>query len=136
MAILRKKHRILIIDDDELIGSMVQQMLHRMGYVCVTCKSPLQAWTLFSHVPERFDAIMVDEIMPEIRGTQLASRLLEVRGDIPIILMTGHGDRITLDQLRDSGIRATLIKPIIKEWLQSTLARVLPKQPGSRTEPI
>ena len=136
MTLRRTKYRILIVDDDEIVASMIQHMVRRMGYLSVVCKSPLRALTLFSRVPHRFDVIMVDEIMPEIRGTQLASRFLDIRCDVPIILMTGHGDKITLGQLQKSGIRATLIKPVIKEWLQNTLSRLLPGLPGRRMLPI
>jgi AmiR/NasT family two-component response regulator len=35
--------------------------------------------------------------------------------------MTGHGDMISLEQVRESGVRATLIKPVLKERLQAVL---------------
>jgi two-component system, cell cycle sensor histidine kinase and response regulator CckA len=119
------KYRILVVDDDELVSVMVGQMLRRMGYSSVVCNEPMTALTLFSRVPERFDAVIVDEIMPDLRGTQLSMRLLGIKDDIPIILMTGRGDMITMEQIRESGVRATLIKPVIKEWLQDTLTKLL-----------
>jgi DNA-binding NtrC family response regulator len=125
MVTKRTRYRILVIDDDKLISVMVGQMLHRMGYSSVVCNRPTVALTLFSRVPERFDAVIVDEIMPDLRGTQLAMQFLRIKEDIPIILMTGRGDTITMEQLQRSGVRATLIKPVIKEWLQDVLSRLL-----------
>jgi len=115
----------LVIDDDKLISVMVGQMLRRMGYSSVVCTRPTAALTLFSRVPQRFDAVIVDEIMPDLRGTQLAIQFLRIKNDIPIILMTGRGDMISMEQIRESGVRATLIKPVIKEWLQDILTRLL-----------
>jgi two-component system, cell cycle sensor histidine kinase and response regulator CckA len=120
----RTKYRILVIDDDKAVASMVGQMLRRMGYYSIVCNRPLDALALFSRVSERFDAVIVDEMMPDIRGTQLAAQLLRVRDDISIILMTGRGDMITLGQVRESGVRATLIKPVLRERLRIVLGRL------------
>ena len=63
--------------------------------------------------------------MPGLRGIQLAGQLLRIKDGIPIILMTGHGGMISLDEIRKSGVRTTLIKPVLKEWLQIALAELL-----------
>ena len=125
MSIKRAKYRILVIDDDKIVSIMVGQMIRRMGYSSVVCNNPMDALTLFSRVPERFDAIITDEIMPNLRGTELAPQFLRIRGDMPIILMTGRGDMLSMEQIRESGVRSTLIKPVIKEWLEDVLSRLL-----------
>lgn len=119
------RHRILVVDDDEAVASMIGEMVRRMGCYSVTCNRPLDALALFSRVPERFDAVIVDEIMPGLRGTQLASQILRVKDDVPVILMTGQGHMITLGEVRESGVRATLIKPVLKERLQLVLDGLL-----------
>jgi len=125
MTIKRTRARILIIDDDELLSIMVGQMIRRMGYSSVACTKPTDALRLFTRVPERFDAVIMDEIMPDLRGTQLAAQFIRIKPDIPIILMTGRGDTLTMEQLQRSGVRSTLIKPVIKEWLQDALTSLL-----------
>ena len=115
----------MIIDDDELLSIMVGQMIRRMGYSSVACTKPTDALRLFTRVPERFDAVIMDEIMPDLRGTQLAAQFIRIKPDIPIILMTGRGDTLTMEQLQRSGVRSTLIKPVIKEWLQDALTSLL-----------
>jgi DNA-binding NtrC family response regulator len=125
MSIKRTRYRILIIDDDKMVSIMVGQMMRRMGYSSVACTKPTDALRLFTRVPERFDAVIMDEIMPDLRGTQLAMQFLRIKPDIPIILMTGRGDTLSMEQIRESGVRSTLIKPVIKEWLQDVLTRLL-----------
>ncbi len=121
----RAKYRILVVDDDEIVSLVIKERVRAMGYLAVVCTRPMEALELFSRVPERFDAVILDEIMPELRGTQLARQLLAIKDDIPIILITGSGDKISLREIRASGVRATLIKPVQKEWLQKELARLL-----------
>lgn len=121
----RPKYRILVVDDDEVVCRMVGDMVRRMGYLAVVCDKPMDVLTLFSRSPQRFDAVILDEIMPGLRGTQLAKQLLAIKKDIPIILITGRGDKVSLEEIRISGVRATLIKPLQKEWLQKSLKGLL-----------
>jgi DNA-binding NtrC family response regulator len=121
----RRRYRIFVVDDDETLADMTGQMLRLMGYSTMVCSKPLDALALFSETPERFDAVIVDEMMPDLTGTQLAMQLLRVKDDIPIILMTGYGDMIPVDRVRKSGVRATLIKPVQKEKLEEVLEGVL-----------
>ncbi|MEN6617347.1 MAG: response regulator [Syntrophorhabdus sp.] len=115
----------MVVDDDEIVAGMVGQMVRRMGYLSVVCRKPTTALILFSRASERFSAVIVDEIMPELRGTELIPKLLQIKKEIPIILMTGHGDMISLETIRKSGARATLLKPVLMGRLQETLFRLL-----------
>ena len=115
----------MIVDDNEIVSDMMKQMLRRIGYVSVMCNKPTDALSLFSRAPERFDAVIVDEIMPGLRGTELAAELLRIKNNIPIILMTGHGSMISLEMIRKSGVRATLIKPVERARLQKALTELL-----------
>ena len=122
---VRARQCILVVDDDEMLGDMIGKMLVRMGYSAAVCTHPRDALELFTQTPERFDAVIVDELMPELRGTQLTLELLKVKDDIPVVLMTGHADKITMDEVRQSGVRATLIKPVLRERLELALAKIL-----------
>ncbi len=119
---------ILVVDDDETLGDMIGEMLVRIGYSAAVCTHPRDALTLFAQRPELFDAVIVDELMPELRGTQLTMQLLKMKGDLPVLLMTGHGDKITMNEVRRSGVRATLIKPVLRERLELALTRILERQ--------
>ncbi len=125
MAEARGRKRILVVDDDEPLAAMIGQMVRRMGYLSVVCCRPTDALALFSGASARFNAVILDEMMPDMRGTELIPRLLEIKENIPIILMTGHGDMLSLKQIRESGARATLLKPVLKIRLQETLSRLL-----------
>jgi len=105
---------------------MLKEMVRRMGCLAVSCTHPLMALSLFSRAPGRFHAVIVDEMMPGLRGIQLAAKILRLKENIPIILMTGQGHMITLEEVRESGVRATLIKPVLKERLKVVLDGLLP----------
>lgn len=121
----RAKATILVVDDDEQFTDMMQESLTRLNYAGATCNDPLEALNLFASMPERFDVVIVDEIMPHMKGTELTIRLLQIKDDLPVILLTGHGDLIPVDVIRTSGVRTVLVKPVLKEDLRAALDRVL-----------
>ncbi len=109
---------------------MLAEMLGHLGYLSVICNDPRDAPALFTRNPVRFDAAIVDEIMPALRGTDLTVHLLRIRQEIPVILLTGHGGLATMDQIRRGGVRATLIKPVFKDDLLLALRSVLRQRKG------
>jgi DNA-binding NtrC family response regulator len=121
----RRRQRVLVVDDNTIVAEMLAEMLRYFGCLPVIRNDPREALTLFARDPDRFDAVIVDEIMPALRGTELAGQLLQIDSQIPIILVTGHGGLVTMDQIHRSGVRATLIKPVFKEQLKLVLDRIL-----------
>jgi len=55
----------------------------------------------------------------------LARELIKIRPDIPIILCTGHSESISLDTMKQAGIKEFLTKPIAKHELARAVRRVL-----------
>ena len=63
--------------------------------------------------------------MPEITGDKLAMELQKIRPEIPIILCTGHSERIDDEKAKSIGVRALVMKPIVKSVLAKTIRKVL-----------
>lgn len=124
MGRIGKKDTILVVDDEEMVGDTLTLTLNRLGYPAVTCSSPYEALRLFSREPERFDVAIVDEIMPEMRGTALATQLLRIKDDLPVILTTGYGNLISMEEVKAAGFRAVLLKPVLTEPLRMALEKV------------
>jgi YesN/AraC family two-component response regulator len=70
--------------------------------------------------PDRFDLVITDMTMPHMTGTTLSKKLMEVRPDVPIILLTGHHDHINKDKAKEIGIRGFAIKPDVMKDLANT----------------
>jgi len=103
--------RVLLVDDEEIILSSVQNALKRLGYDVVAVKNGLEALDLFKATPHTFDLVITDLTMPQITGVELAKKLMDIQTDIPIILCTGFNDVIKEDEAKAMGIRELLIKP-------------------------
>ena len=78
---------------------MLKQMLSRMGYFSVVCNKPTDALTLFSRVPGRFDAIIMDEIMPGLRATQLAQDVSQIVVGAGVVRLEPQGLLVVRERL-------------------------------------
>lgn len=104
--------RILVIDDEVPVLSMMQQRLRQMGYRVVTRADSLAALQAFRAEPARFDLIITDHTMPSMLGSELAERVGDLRPDVPVVLMTGLNQPPNLSESRYASKRAVLRKPI------------------------
>ena len=94
---------ILIIDDDQSFTDMIEQMLTTLNYSFMSSTDPNAAPNLFTGFPGQFDPVMVDEIMPTVKGTHLITRMLKIKDDVPAVLMTRHGDMAPRERLEPPG---------------------------------
>ena len=119
------KERILIVEDEHQNAKMVQEMLTPLGYQVEYRVNSIEALRAFQTHPEKFDLVITDLNMPGMSGHELAEALIRVRPDIPIILCTGFSERITEEKMKAIGIRAIIMKPIVRNDLAKIVRKVL-----------
>jgi PAS domain S-box-containing protein len=122
--------RILFVDDEEPLVRLGEQMLTRLGYHVVAKSTSLEALDAFRAAPDRFDLVITDQTMPKMTGEALATELLRIRPDLPIILYTGFSHTMTPDKAKALGIGAFLMKPIVMKDLAVAIRRVLGRPAG------
>jgi PAS domain S-box-containing protein len=118
--------RILVVEDEVLVASLMERMLKRLNYVPTVMNSPVLALATFRQSPERFDAVITDMTMPKLTGVQLAVGVRELRPGIPIVLCSGFTGDFSRETLRAAGIVEILSKPTTFAELSELLTRILP----------
>jgi PAS domain S-box-containing protein len=116
---------ILFVDDEESLINMAKQLLVSLGYTVTSRINSLEALELFKTRPDTFDLVITDLTMPNMAGDELASKIMAIRPDIPVILCTGFSTRITEEKAKNMGIKAFIMKPLIKKDIAETLRQVL-----------
>ncbi len=116
---------ILLVDDEPTLIELGQKALSYLGYAVVTSKSSMEALDLFRSQPQKFDLIITDYTMPDMTGTALAKKILELRPDIPIILCTGFSEKISEEKVKAMGIRGYIMKPVSIHNLANICRRIL-----------
>jgi len=117
--------QVLLVDDEGSLASATAQALEAVGYRVVVQDSPIEALETFNERPASFSAVITDHTMPGMTGVEMAKEMLRVRPELPVMLITGFGQREIAQRARSAGIRTILAKPYssreLVEALQETL---------------
>jgi len=116
---------ILFVDDEESLIDMGKQLLVSLGYTVTSRINSIEAFELFKAKPDVFDLVITDLTMPNMTGDELAEQLFAIRSDIPVILCTGFSTRITEEKAKNMGIKAFILKPLIRKDIAETIRKVL-----------
>jgi PAS domain S-box-containing protein len=117
--------RILIIDDEKSIVTLLTYLFERLGYTVTSGTDPVETCKLFENDPNRFDLIITDMTMPRMTGFDLIRRIKALRPDIPVILCTGYSDLIDEQRAFEAGIAKYIMKPLALYNVAETVRRVL-----------
>jgi PAS domain S-box-containing protein len=115
--------RVLVVDDEEALVAVTSEVLKRFGYEPVGCSDGEAALAAFES--GRIDAVIADEVMPGLSGTQLALALRRRRADLPIVLVSGYTGPMLSERALAAGVTEILKKPVQSRDIASALARIL-----------
>jgi two-component system nitrogen regulation response regulator NtrX len=101
--------RVLIIDDDAGVRRVLDRILTGAGYQVEQAADAFQALDLLDS--SQPDAALLDIKMPGMDGFGLLENLRSRGLEIPVVILTGHGDQFTAQQCLDAGAAAYLTKP-------------------------
>jgi DNA-binding response OmpR family regulator len=120
--------KILIVEDDPINLKLINVILSSSGYKIFDSE---KAGTAIEKIKnEKPDLILLDLVLPDMSGTDLATKLKkdESTSKIPIIAITGFPDRFGHKELVHSGFDAYLVKPINTRVLLNMVEGLLPPQ--------
>jgi CheY-like chemotaxis protein len=117
---MREGARILVVDDDPGIGTMLARALARHGFQVDAATSADEA--LARAETTRYDAALVDLVMPGRDGADLSETLRRLFPGLPIGLLTGYTHSPLIPQFEKSGM-AVFKKPVLIQDLVDFLQR-------------
>jgi len=101
--------RILIIDDDAAVRRVLERILTGAGYEVEQATDAFNALDLLDALQP--DAALLDIKMPGMDGFGLLDNLAQRGLEIPVVILTGHGDEFTAGECLEAGAAAYLTKP-------------------------
>ena len=117
--------RILFVDDERHLAIIGKEMLETLGYAARDVNSADDALKIFTEDIDRYDLVITDMAMPGMTGPDLARKIFKMRPDMPMILCTGHHDKMDADRARAMGFKAFLMKPVTVSMLANLVRKVL-----------
>ncbi len=116
---------ILLVDDEQSVVTMQRKMLERLGYKVSSFAGSFEALRAFESSPREYDLVISDVAMPNMGGGNLASELMNIRPDVPVLLCTGFSETLTPEKAEAIGIKKVLHKPVSMRTLASSIREVL-----------
>jgi two-component system response regulator AtoC len=114
---------ILIVDDDELIRSMLTGFFAQLEYEVTTAGNGEDA--LSKYVPGKFDLVISDLMMPDMDGLTLLKRLTAIDNRVLFFLITGYPTLETAVDAIKNGAYDYVVKPFNLEDLKFKVERAL-----------
>ncbi len=119
---------VLVVDDEPGMRETLALSLENLGHRVVQAVDGRQALGLLRY-HGGFDALVLDLVMPEMDGWEVAYFSRKLQPDAAVVLLTGWGENLS-DQ-NDGRVDAVLAKPVTMRELNQTIARsVVRRQPG------
>ena len=116
---------LLVVDDEPALVALAEEMLAGLGYAPVGFTDPVAALQALRDAPQRFAALITDEVMPGLTGTQLTHALREQAPQLPVLLISGYGGALLASRAAVAGVTRVLAKPLQRTELARALAELL-----------
>ena len=118
---------ILIADDEPFNLEIVSELLEDAGFEAVLIENGVEAWRLLDEGPERFDAVLLDRMMPGMDGLELLGRIkADPRmEELPVILQTARAGKQDVAEGLEAGAFSYLSKPFDKAMLIDVVTRAV-----------
>jgi two-component system, cell cycle sensor histidine kinase and response regulator CckA len=119
------KETILVAEDQPDLRWMICQFLQQLGYSVLEAKDGADAVALAEHYTGRIDLLLTDVVMPHVRGSEVARKLLARRPDVEVIFMSGYTEGETGSISTNDDKPATILqKPFELTGLASKIREV------------
>jgi len=110
---------VLIVDDDRLIRELLSATIEREGYKAVAAADGKEAIAIME--AGGIKAIISDIEMPNMDGFELVEKVKSLYPEVPVILITGHAQKFSKDEILKSGADGYIGKPFKNVEIISSL---------------
>jgi DNA-binding response OmpR family regulator len=115
-----KRAHVMIVDDEVSIREVLTDFLLAWGCVVTTAESGVAALELLATV--RPDLVLLDVSMPGLDGLGTLRQIVVRDPSLPVVMVTGVGDRETAATALTIGARDYVLKPLRPEYLEEVLS--------------
>jgi PAS domain S-box-containing protein len=124
---------ILIIDDEMILRQTGKAILERCGYSVLLAENGVTGIELFTSRQQEISGVVLDMVMPEMSGKEVAKALFAIKPDVKILLASGFLQDERVEATRNLGVRHFLQKPFSLESFSGAIQALL-HRPGLEPE--
>ncbi len=127
--------KILILDDDENFNSLLTDVFTQADYDVHSVTDPRMALETFK--TDQFNLVVTDHRMPNMTGAEFVRKIKGIRKEVPVVMVSGYLDDITIRGLIQDGVDGIFIKPLnIIQLLKKTSALIGKSEELARNDKV
>jgi len=116
-------HRIMVIDDESIVGKMIKSSFEQDGYIVEPFMDPVPALARLKQ--ERFHMVITDLKMKDIDGMEVLNRIKKEQPQIKVIMITAFASMDTAVEAFRQNVDDFFAKPIKVADLKATVKKLL-----------
>ncbi len=124
MAYGRRPH-ILYLEGDKDVHSMTTAMLEHLGCSVRGETDSFKALRIFSEEPDAFNLAILEALMPQLSGLELAARFRRIRPDFPVLFCMDRANRSWARKIEAAGFGQVVFKPLPMDKLGGAIRDAL-----------
>jgi len=126
--IVKGAENILLIDDEDMVLEAAEQMLEKLGYKVLAARSGKEAIELYDVNRDRIDMVILDMVMPKMRGGAVYENLKEVNSQVKVLLSSGYSLDGQAKEIMRRGCNGFIQKPFNMNVLSQKAREILDKK--------
>ena len=129
LPLVAGQHKILVMDDEEIVRTVLTQMLTQLGYIVESARDGAEAILLYRRakdVGQPFTVVLMDlTIATGMGGTETMAEIRQVDPEVKAIVSSGYSNDPVMANFRHYGFSGVLAKPYQLAELQAVLQNVI-----------
>jgi PAS domain S-box-containing protein len=121
----RGNETILLVEDEDAVRAVARRGLEMLGYRVLEAAHPERAEELFLANSDRIDLLLTDVVMPEMNGPTLHQKLVEKKGPLPVLFMSGYPQNAVSQNGKLDPDKPFIPKPFTPAQLAEKVRQVL-----------
>jgi two-component system cell cycle sensor histidine kinase/response regulator CckA len=116
---------ILVAEDEPSVLSMVERSLSQRGYRVLTARDGVDALEVLRRHAAPLDLLVTDANMPRMGGMELAARVRELLGEVPVLITSGYSGDVVRSMASFGGETRLLEKPFLAREVTEAVEEML-----------
>ena len=122
---------ILLVDDEQMVAEVGAEILSALGYEALVARNGSEALDIYRINQNRIDLVILDMIMPGIRGDEMFDRLRQINPKVKVLLSSGYSIDGQASAIIDKGCNGFIQKPYSMAALSQKISEILEVQKAS-----
>lgn len=116
---------VLIVDDEDIIRQLGKRIFSQLGFTVLQTGSCYEALDALKNDPAGVRLAILDVLMPELNGNELAQLMLQVKPDLKILFSSGYGVSERIQGYIEQGLADFIQKPFTRNDIVGKVGKIL-----------